>query len=62
MFYSSWYTKMKIIIKKKTFHTSLSKKKRMYMLVTSERKKYIDKLNGGYDQIILLYIYIYIYK
>lgn len=29
------------------------------MLVTSERKKYIDKLNGGYDQIILLYIYIY---
>lgn len=32
------------------------------MLVTSERKKYIDKLNGGYDQIILLYIYIYIYK
>lgn len=29
------------------------------MQVTSERKKYIDKLNGGYDQIILLYIYIY---
>lgn len=34
----------------------------MYMQVTSERKKYIDKLNGGYDQIILLYIYIYIYE
>lgn len=58
MFYSSWYTKMKIIIKKQLF-TPPYLKKRMYMLVTSERKKYIDKLNGGYDQIILLYIYIW---